>query len=121
MNSVRLRSLTLAEVQKEHVAFVRNLLKPHVPSQDLPDLVQMSFIEIHRGLSAYDRARPIQPWLATIVLRTVQRHRRRAAIGSRVERSFYAGRPEVIPSGEERVEARNLLPQLLACLKKRQL
>src|SRR5262249_35277805 len=27
----------------------------------------------------------------------------------------------VIPSGEDRVEARNLLPQLLACLKKRQL
>src|SRR5215813_5618644 len=121
MNSDSLMPLTWAEVHKEHAAYVKALLRPRTPERDLDDLVQLSFLEINQGLPRYDPSRPIQPWIATIVVRTAQRHSRRSALRARSE-EFYSRDPcDEVPGCEERIEARELVPQLLACLKKRQL
>src|SRR5262249_55472074 len=60
-------------------------------------------------------------WIATIVLRTYQRYVRRNALRLQSEQSFRDGWNDVDAGSEDRVEARELLPQFLGCLKKRQL
>lgn len=110
---------SLADLHAAFEPFVRTLLRRRARPADVDDLVQSSFIQIGDGLPRYDPARPIQPWIATIVFRTARRHIRREVLKARAEDRC---RDSMIDPGcEERVEAREELPQLLACLKKRQL
>src|SRR5262245_28879584 len=109
--------LTWAEVQKEYAAFVETLLRPRTPARDLDDLVQLSFLEINQGLLRYDPSRPIQPWIATIVFRTYKRYVRRNVLRARSEEYFRRDADEHDPGCEERIAARDLVPQLFACLK----
>src|SRR4051812_18126368 len=121
MKSESLMPLSWAEVHKEHAAYVETLLRSRTPARDLDDLVQLSLIEISHGLPRYDPSRPIEPWIATIVFRTHQRYVRRNVLRIRSEEVFSLDSDDHDPGCEERVAARDMVPQLLACLKEREL
>jgi len=49
-----------------------------VPSRDLEDLTHDVFLQVHRQLERYDRARPIRPWLFGFAFRLAADYRRLA-------------------------------------------
>ncbi len=49
------------------------------------DLFQDIFLKVHRAAHAYDPARPLHPWLFTIVANTVRTHFRRLRVSALVQ------------------------------------
>lgn len=68
-----------ASVHQAYASYVHDLVRQRVPARDADDLEQQSFLEIHRALPSYDPARPLKPWIKTIVLRTVNSHLQRSS------------------------------------------
>jgi len=57
-----------------------------VDGEERDDLFQDIFLKIHRAAGSYDPARPVHPWIFTIVANTVRNHQRRG----RVRRLLFA-------------------------------
>jgi RNA polymerase sigma-70 factor (ECF subfamily) len=49
-----------------------------VPASELEDLTHDVFLQVHRHLADYDRARPVRPWLFGFAYRIASQNRRRA-------------------------------------------
>lgn len=52
------------------------LVRSGVAAADRDDLFQIIFLKIHAAADSYDPARPLAPWLFTIVANSVRNHRR---------------------------------------------
>ncbi len=57
-----------------HRYFLRNLRDARMAE----DLVQQTFLHVHRARNDFDLARPFRPWLFTIAANLMREHRRRA-------------------------------------------
>lgn len=57
-----------------------------VDGEERDDLFQDIFLKIHRAAGSYEPARPLHPWIFTIVANTVRNHQRRG----RVRRMLFA-------------------------------
>lgn len=109
--------LMLRYRQGEREAF-RSLFERYAPllhrvvSRDLrdparvDDLVQQTFLQVHRARFDYDAAQPFRPWIFTIALNL-----KRETLRTRARRGELSGYPDgrepsVPPAGQHRVEAR---------------
>ena len=74
-----------------------------------PDLVQETFMEMHRSRHTYRPPLPVRPWAFGIARNMVRRHRRLAWRRSRLEEPAAVGRPASdAPSGAPGIEARDV-------------
>lgn len=64
------------------------LVRSGVDEKDRDDLFQEIFIKVHRSAHQYDPARPLHPWLFTVVANTVRNYFRKQKI-----RSFFVWEP----------------------------
>lgn len=109
-------------IYEEHFDFVwRMARRLGVPASAADDVVQDTFVVLHRRLPEYDGETPIRRWLAGILSRVVSDHRRRyrrkdAACVPHAEESERAlASTAPTPSAEmEQSEAVRLLDALLA-------
>lgn len=68
-------------IYEQHFDHVWNLLRRlGVPQKDLEDACHDTFVAVYRHLAAYDRARPIKPWLCGFAVRVAANHRRLAPV-----------------------------------------
>lgn len=66
-----------------HFSYVcRSLWRLGVPSADLEDVAQETFITIHRRLETFDPQRPERPWVFGFVIRTAANYRRKRRLDS---------------------------------------
>jgi RNA polymerase sigma-70 factor (ECF subfamily) len=83
------------------------LVRCGVPESDRDDLFQDIFIKIHQRADQYDEARPLHPWLFTIVANTV-----RSYFSKQKLRSFFVWEPapedvkDPAPDSEARASAK---------------
>jgi RNA polymerase sigma-70 factor, ECF subfamily len=71
------RSVSSAEVFREHGAFVFRLLRRlGVPNSDLDDVTQDVFVIVHRALGRYEERNQMRAWLYRICVREASRVRR---------------------------------------------
>jgi RNA polymerase sigma-70 factor (ECF subfamily) len=83
-------------VYEEQFDYVWNTLRRlSIAAPDREDLCHDVFIGFYRGLSTYDRSRPIRPWLFGIAFRVASDFRRRA----RHWREVAAGPHEAVGTG----------------------
>jgi RNA polymerase sigma-70 factor (ECF subfamily) len=78
-----------------------------VPEPDRDDLFQEIFVRVHRQAGSYDPARPLHPWLFTVVANAVRTYFRR----QKRRLFFFAGPPseevqDPAPDGEALTSAR---------------
>jgi RNA polymerase sigma-70 factor (ECF subfamily) len=67
------------EIFDAHADYVAaSLGRLGVRPEDRDDLTSEVFVRVHRSLDAYDRARPLRPWLFAFVARVASEHRRLA-------------------------------------------
>lgn len=109
-------------IYEEHFDFVwRMARRLGVPESSADDVVQDTFVVLHRRLSEYDGETPMRRWLAGILSRVVSDHRRRyrrkdapcVPHPEESERALPSSAPP--PSAEaEQSEAVRLLDALLA-------
>ena len=64
--------------ESEHGYVCRSLRRLGVREADLMDVAQELFVTVHGCLGAYDRARPLRPWLFSFSLRFAANYRRLA-------------------------------------------
>ena len=64
------------------------LVRCGVPEHDRDDLFQEIFIKIHQSADRYDAARPLHPWLFTVVANTVRTYLRKQRL-----RSYFVWEP----------------------------
>lgn len=86
-----------------------------LPTHDIPDAVQDTFLVVHRQLETFDFQRPIRPWLFGIAWRVAALHKRRAA--KRHERLHIVPAPARIPPADaslSRAEAAEVVEMCLA-------
>ncbi|HVV83136.1 MAG TPA: sigma-70 family RNA polymerase sigma factor [Kofleriaceae bacterium] len=70
---------TFAEVYREHVAFVWQVLRRlGVAPADLPDACQEVFLTVHRRLPEFEHRSSLRTWLYGIAVRCASAQRRRA-------------------------------------------
>jgi len=81
----------------------RQLRRP----QDAQDLLQQTFLQLHRNRRDFDTSRPLRPWLFTIAMNLKREYFRRAA--RKPETPLDPGQefrhPSESPRGQERSEA----------------
>jgi RNA polymerase sigma-70 factor, ECF subfamily len=77
-----------ADVRRFFAASVRE------PANAL-DLVQLTFLELHRARHTYRPPRPVRPWVFGIAVNVRRRHRREAASRARREADAPAGMADV--------------------------
>ena len=92
------------------------LVRCSVAPDDRDDLFQEIFIRVHRAAASYDPARPLHPWLFTIVANAVRNHLRRQRVRSLMGSVDDAGEPAAGNPGADRVAAGR---QTLAWLERR--
>lgn len=79
-----------------HASYVATSLgRLGVDVRDRDDLVSEVFVRVHRELEAYERERPIRPWLFAFAARVASEHRRLAR-----HRREILGDPPDVPSSE---------------------
>jgi RNA polymerase sigma factor (sigma-70 family) len=71
----RLESLGLL-FDRYHVPLRRFLARLQVPSADLDDLIQLTFLQVPRAASRFDPERSVKGWLFGLATVVVKRHRR---------------------------------------------
>src|SRR5580765_6751726 len=75
--SVEPRALTFAEVYEAHFAFVwRSVRRLGVDDAAVDDVVQETFVIVHRRLQEFEARSSLKTWLFGILLRVVRDHRR---------------------------------------------
>jgi RNA polymerase sigma-70 factor (ECF subfamily) len=67
---------TLFELEAAYV--FRSLRRLGVSPADLEDMAHEVFLAVHGQLGAYDRSRPLRPWLFAFVFRIASHYRRKA-------------------------------------------
>lgn len=80
----------------------RNLYPPEVAK----DLVQQTFLQLHRARLDFDEAQPFRPWLFTIALNLRREYFRTRRRRPEVLAGDSLVEPGVAPSGQEQVDAR---------------
>ena len=77
---------------------------------DAKDLVQQTFLQVHRHRHDYDPSRPFRPWLLTIAMNLKRGYFRRAKVRPEAELSdAVAQRLSAPPATQERVEQQQRL------------
>ena len=92
-------------VQRYRAPVFSYLVRCGVAPDDRDDLFQEIFIRIHRAAASYDPARPLHPWLFTIVANTVRNHLRRQRVRALVGSAEEAGEPVAAHPAADRVAA----------------
>ena len=70
--------MSVASLAQTHAELVfRNLHRLGVSTSDAPDLLQETFLVVHRRWHEYDAAQPVEGWLWGIALGLVRNHRRK--------------------------------------------
>jgi RNA polymerase sigma factor (sigma-70 family) len=83
--------------------------------RDADDLVQQTFLQLHRSRSDYEPARPLRPWIFTIAMNLKREYFRR--LGRRPEQPLEGvSEPGTDASGARRVEATETLTYALSKL-----
>lgn len=83
------------------------LVRNGVAEADRDDLFQELFIRVHRAASSYNPARPVAPWLFTIVANAVRNHLRTRRVRELVFRDREKNEPaDPAESPDERIEER---------------
>ena len=94
-------------VQRYRRPVFGHLVHCGVPESDRDDLFQEIFIKIHQRADQYDEARPLHPWLFTVVANTV-----RSYFSKKKLRSFFVWEPatedvkDPAPDSEARASAK---------------
>lgn len=108
---------TTAQVFAEYGPFVfRTLRYLGVPERDLPDVVQETFVVVHRKLPEFEARSSVRTWLYRICRRTASDYRRKAHVRreSLREPGDEMGHPVTQPA--HAIEARQLLLRALDTL-----
>ena len=96
---------------------MRAMLRELYMREEANDLVQQTFLQLHRARADFDPAQKLKPWIFTIALNLKREYFRRKK--RRPERSLDAEsalEPAVDALGAARVEARRTLARVLADL-----
>ena len=96
---------------------LRTMLRELYVKEEANDLVQQTFLQLHRARADFDAGQKLKPWIFTIALNLKREYFRRKK--RRPERSFDAGgvaEPTVGALGAARVEARRTLARVMADL-----
>ena len=109
-----LRSLaTIEEVVKSGDADAVALCLYRVDAAERDDLFQEVFIKVHRAAASFDSARPLHPWLFTILANSVRTHLRRRRVRSLVHGKKPAQDPaDPAPDSEHAAVARETVGRL---------
>lgn len=66
------------ELFHRHAALVARIIRRGIARQDVAsELVQETFLQLHRGRADFDPSRPLRPWLATIAMNVRRDYLRR--------------------------------------------
>lgn len=112
------RKLSVAEIFREHGAYVFRLLRRlGVPEADLDDATQEVFVSVHRALDRYEEQNRMRAWLSRICVREASRQRRRRPPAGTVEVDDLAaasapGPEEVAEAKQARADFEHLLTVL---------
>jgi RNA polymerase sigma-70 factor (ECF subfamily) len=93
---------------------MRAMLRELYMREEANDLVQQTFLQLHRARADFDPAQKLKPWVFTIAMNLKREHFRRKK--RRPERSLEAesaNEPAVPALGAARVEARHTLARVL--------
>jgi RNA polymerase sigma-70 factor (ECF subfamily) len=96
---------------------MRAMLRELYVREEANDLVQQTFLQLHRARADFDAAQKLKPWVFTIAMNLKREYFRRKK--RRPERSLdaeSAGEPAVAASGAARVDARRTLARVLGDL-----
>lgn len=96
---------------------LRSMLRDLYVREEANDLVQQTFLQLHRARADFDPGQKLKPWVFTIAMNLKREHFRRKK--RRPERSFdpeSMGEPAVGALGAARVEAQRTLARVLADL-----
>ncbi|MEM6296982.1 MAG: RNA polymerase sigma factor [Myxococcota bacterium] len=106
--------MTLADLYDAQLAWVlATLRRLGIPDAEVDDVAHELFLVVHRKLSAYDRARPLRPWLFGIAYRVARDHLRRGSARLRMVQSI---RPAEAVDLELQTEARQQLERIQRAL-----
>ncbi len=115
------RRLDFRTIFDTYAIFVlRTLRKLGVPSADLNDLCQETFVVVHRRLPDYDGRASLRTWIYAICARTASAHRR--SVRARREEACANPEPYVTGASEESthqdrdIDARRAVAQIEALL-----
>jgi RNA polymerase sigma-70 factor (ECF subfamily) len=81
------------------------LIRCGVPESDRDDLFQDVFIKIHAAAGRYDAARPLHPWLFTIVANTVRTYHRKNRVRDLVFTAPAESEPRSMQADSEKLAA----------------
>ncbi|MEM9067824.1 MAG: sigma-70 family RNA polymerase sigma factor [Myxococcota bacterium] len=111
-----LRRPTLAEIFRDHAAFVLRVVRRFGAAEaDVEDVAQEVFLVLHRRLADYDPERPIRPWIYAIAFRVTSDARRKTQRAATLRAP--TPEPEVAPDRAlELQHARRLLDEALDSL-----
>jgi RNA polymerase sigma factor (sigma-70 family) len=104
------------ELFERYAPILQRTLRPALGSAELvKDLVQQTFLQVHRARHDYDSSRPFRPWFFTIALNLRREHFRRRS--RRPELPLHEEpEPFVQARGQQQFEARDSLRWALAQL-----
>ncbi len=95
----------------------RHLQRLGVREADLSDALQDTLIVVHRRLGAFDRTRPVEPWLYGICAKIAAAYRRRAHVRRELPSESMSERAdEAADDPEARLDARQSRARLDALL-----
>jgi RNA polymerase sigma factor (sigma-70 family) len=77
--------------------------------EDARDLVQQTFLQLHRSRMDFREGAPLKPWLFTIAMNLKREYFRRAGRKPEAPLSLDGPEPAIAPRGQERVDAREEL------------
>jgi RNA polymerase sigma-70 factor (ECF subfamily) len=117
------RSLEFRSIFDQYGQFVlRTLRKLGVPSSDLHDVCQNTFVVVHRKLADFDGRASLRTWIYAICVRTALAHRRSLRVRARREESCENPEPytrDVVPDGakqDRHLDARRAVAAVEALL-----
>lgn len=108
---------TTAQVFTEHGPYVfRTLRYLGVPERDLPDVVQETFVVVHRKLPEFEARSSVRTWLYRICRRTASDYRRKAHVRRESLREPAEEMGHATTQPANAIEARQLLLRALDTL-----
>jgi RNA polymerase sigma-70 factor (ECF subfamily) len=108
---------TTAQVFAEHGPYVfRTLRYLGVPERDLPDVVQETFVVVHRKLPEFEARASVRTWLYRICRRTASDYRRKAHVRRESLREPMDEIQQELTHPAAAIEARQLLLRALDTL-----
>lgn len=103
----------LGELYDRHQAAVRRFVRRATANaHDADDLVQSTFLALHKSAAAFDPTQPCRAWLLGIAARLIQRERTTGLRWARLLRRFWPPRPGWSSDPERAHAARHELARL---------